>query len=546
VSEINASLDVKRTKVSLASSSVAMAAASLILLYVLFVPRWETNDDVAMSMVAHGYGIAAYGSPNIIFSNVLWGYLVRLIPTIHGVLGYSIASIGVLFAAWTATLYFLRRLDIGLIVSFFVVALVFIRPTLFPQFTLNSGLLTTTAIFGLLDYFRTKEIMSLVVGCIFAFLGYLVRSQEFVLVVAISLPFFARREILVDKKGIVAVAALFALIVIAWAFDSHCYASPAWDTFKMLNLTRAPFTDFGAADEILKHPDILAHHGYSDNDIRLIENFFFVDPHTSNPRVLGAMLEELGPHRFFAGTFSSGVDSIGTLLAPVMFPIVILAALLFALRPTYRMGISWAIMVGAFFTLGVLGRGGIARVEIPGVTLLCFLGLLQTNESDGHTARHSILPVYIPRSVIACALAICVAINCWIVFADASVSAGDIKAQQEGVAEFPREPVVVWGAALSFESIFPLLEHDDNARQMRLFPFGVFTQAPFSVAASEESNGHGFIDRIRSSAGVLMIADPANLEKLRVWCGERFSGELEKSALQSAPRVRIDRVWCRR
>ena len=38
-------------------------------------------------MIAHGYGIATVGSANILFSNVLWGHLVQLIPEINGVLG---------------------------------------------------------------------------------------------------------------------------------------------------------------------------------------------------------------------------------------------------------------------------------------------------------------------------------------------------------------------------------------------------------------------------------------------------------------------------
>lgn len=41
-------------------------------------------------------GLAAYGSSHLIFSNVLWGYLVRAIPAINGVLGYSLATMGVL------------------------------------------------------------------------------------------------------------------------------------------------------------------------------------------------------------------------------------------------------------------------------------------------------------------------------------------------------------------------------------------------------------------------------------------------------------------
>lgn len=45
-----------------------------------FFPRWETNDDVFMSMIAHGFGAMEKGSPSLFFSNVLRGYIVRAIP----------------------------------------------------------------------------------------------------------------------------------------------------------------------------------------------------------------------------------------------------------------------------------------------------------------------------------------------------------------------------------------------------------------------------------------------------------------------------------
>ena len=66
-------------------ASFAVSATFVVLLCFLFELRWETNDDIAMSMVAHGYGIASIGSPNIVFSNVVWGYLVRLLPEINGI-----------------------------------------------------------------------------------------------------------------------------------------------------------------------------------------------------------------------------------------------------------------------------------------------------------------------------------------------------------------------------------------------------------------------------------------------------------------------------
>ena len=57
-------------------------------------PIFETNDDVHLSMIAHGYGIATGGSPRLVYSNVLWGYFIRLVPEIWGVPGYSLITEG--------------------------------------------------------------------------------------------------------------------------------------------------------------------------------------------------------------------------------------------------------------------------------------------------------------------------------------------------------------------------------------------------------------------------------------------------------------------
>src|SRR5437667_5060333 len=97
--------------------SLAACSAFVCLLCGFFNPRWETNDDVAMSMVAHGYGIAEYGSPRLIFSNVLWGAIVRSLPSIDGLLGYSFATLLSLAIASAATLYFLLRMGAGYVVG---------------------------------------------------------------------------------------------------------------------------------------------------------------------------------------------------------------------------------------------------------------------------------------------------------------------------------------------------------------------------------------------------------------------------------------------
>jgi hypothetical protein len=69
-------------------TSMRLLAGTSLIVFVYFTglivwgtPVWDTNDDVAMAMVAHGYGFVAQKSPNLLFSNVVWGHVVQ---ALHG------------------------------------------------------------------------------------------------------------------------------------------------------------------------------------------------------------------------------------------------------------------------------------------------------------------------------------------------------------------------------------------------------------------------------------------------------------------------------
>ena len=168
--------------------SCTISTIFILALCCFFEPHWETNDDVAMSMVAHGYGIAAVSTPNLFFSNVLWGYFVRSIPRINGALGYSVATIGVLNFVGIVILLSLRRLGVGWLIALSVLTIVLTRPVLFPQFTINAGLVTVGAISCWYLYEQRGSMSALLIGCLLAWVGYLIRSMEFVLVLLVALP----------------------------------------------------------------------------------------------------------------------------------------------------------------------------------------------------------------------------------------------------------------------------------------------------------------------------------------------------------------------
>ena len=198
---------------SLVSSFLASLVA-VVLVCAFCPPIWETNDDVAMAMTAHGYGIAAVGTPIIIFSNVLWGHLVRGIPTLGGIDGYSIATLCVLVIVGATSIFALLHFRSGIIACAAIVSMALLRAVLFPQFTVNAGLLVVAAVVCWQIYAKNGEKGALIAGYFLAYLGYLVRPQEFALVLLVAVPVLPWRALLSHKTGQLTVA-FFAVALIS-------------------------------------------------------------------------------------------------------------------------------------------------------------------------------------------------------------------------------------------------------------------------------------------------------------------------------------------
>ncbi|MGN6652960.1 hypothetical protein [Trinickia sp.] len=514
-----------------------IAAVLLGALCYFFVPLWETNDDIAMSMVAHGYGIAKTASPNLIFSNVLWGYLVRSLPSVGGVLGYSIASMASLFVAWAVVLYCMWRWGSGVLWATTISSLLFVRAVLFPQFTVNSGLLTTAAVLAVLMVRKGEKSLLPVIGILLAFCGFLVRAEEFALVAGVAAPVLIATRFYRSRLAVLSAAVLAMAVVGAGVYNHLSYQGPDWQYYESLNAARAPITDFNMDQKLLQRPDILGRFGYTKNDIELVRNFFFVDHHIANPVVLKEMLTALGARWGATGDLSSGLDAMKLLWDPQILPILAAAAVFFLLAPNWPIGCAWILFLATLFGTGFMGRGALVRVEWPVVALLFALSTFKLSEFDRprRAAREWMKRVTVLIAVISLAR---------VLYPMAIDAAHTVATNEAAVARFPREVVVAWGAGLPFESIFPPLANDAQVRTMNVMPFGVFTYAPFSVAFFEEKRGQGFVNRIRSKAGILIVADKPNMERLNVWCAERFGGTLKTSSAESAPYIKIDRVWC--
>ena len=501
-------------------SALAISGAFVILLCLIFNPRWETNDDVAMSMVAHGYGIAEYGSPRLFFSNVVWGAIVRCLPSIDGLLGYSIATLLSLTLAGAATLYFLLRTGAGYIVGILVLTLLFARPVLFPQFTITAGLLAVAAVLGLRAYGRDGSPLNLIAACCLGLVAYLIRPLEFELVAAAALLLLPWRKLVRSRGAWLAAAGFAACIAGALIIDDAAYSTPDWQQYLQLNRARTPFTDYGAVDPVLQHRDVLQRLGVSENDVRLVGNFFFADPQLANPQLLNALLGETSIQASAKIGFASGLASVAAVFGPELLPLALVGLLLLVLFMKPNRFLAWATCLAAMFALGALGRPGVVRVYIPLFSLLivipCATVLLQSRWKYG---------------AVICVLLVGGLFNARQLTREAAAS--DRTMLQARSAKFlSRESIAVWGASLPIEYIFPLFTREADLPNTRIYGLGVFTLTPFSVATADERAGKGMLARLRSEAGIPLIATSSLQSLLNIYCTEHYGTPLRLSPVK--------------
>jgi hypothetical protein len=512
--------------------ALLLSTAFVILLCLIFDPRWETNDDVAMSMVAHGYGIAAYGSPRLIFSNVVWGGIVRSLPVIDGLLGYSIATLLSLTIAAAATTYFLLRSGAGAIVSSLVLVFVFMRPVLFPQFTVTAGLLTVAMLSGFYAYERDGSPLNLIAACCLGFLAYLIRALEFALVIAVALPLLPWHKLISSRAAWISAGGLAILIMAATAIDAHFYSAPTWQAFGETNLARAPFTDFREMDLVLRRPDLLQRYGLSENDIRLLGNWFFVDPRLSDPKLLRALLNEISVQDSFKEAFACGLGAISLTVEPALLPLMLTGAFLLLVFINPRIALAWLICLTSIFAIGAAGRAGVVRVYVPLFTLLIVISCARFMPQTRW--RHF---------AVVSALLVGALVNASQLWSEATES--DRKVRQATAERFfSKQSILIWGASFPFESAFSVFTRRENVQNTRIYGLGVFTLAPFSVASEDERTNRGLLARLRSEAGVPLIATSYYESLLDTYCDEHYGTRLRLTASAKTSLWEIKNASC--
>lgn len=356
---------------------------AVLLAYALFlVPKfWLTNDDSGMAMLACGYGISDSPSPYLIFSNALWGWAISSQCGISDSYSYDYMSYVALALAALATGWALHRRRTPAIITAALVTAIYVPGILRPQFTLVSGHLAAGALLLLYTQDEDSRVFSRAAPWALLFLSALIRLDEFLVVCAVSAPFFLMGRPWHASAGLIRSYALPASLLLlavvgAYGAESHIHRQdPAWNRFEQLSAMR-PILDFHLADSIAAHPEVLQGSGMTPNDIALINKWFFADPTVFDPGKV-AMVTDRIP---FAERLRIDLTFYRRALNPFLDPQFALLAALFLLslpflRPRLPAACAGLLILLLMVATLLAGRPGLTRIFIPLMALVDCLAL---------------------------------------------------------------------------------------------------------------------------------------------------------------------------
>lgn len=494
------------------SESFALVLAVSAALILIGEPFWQTNDDPAMAAALHGFGDSiAQSTPWLINSNIAWGYLLRLVPDMGGVLGYTTGNYLVILASMVAIHVSMVKQGVDPVCRVVLTCLFLSWLILFPQFTITAGLSTVAAIALLKLYWLTKRPGILIVSTAFAIVGFLIRDLQFAFVALVALPWLVNPGIR-EPRVLITGAITILMLLAAWQLNHQSYQEAEWQHYLTLNEARASYTDYDGASRVLES-EAARQAGYSTNDIMLLRNWFFADQKLADPKSMLDMLAN-SPER-------SSDWQVSDALTPFinfrhLWALLLTALLLSLLSRSGKVAIAWLIFLAAAFSISYTGRIVPERLIIPIYLLLCYGSLLRIQESQ-------------VKKVAAVTVTLAFVGNGFLLADAQSRWQADIKLQEQIAGYLAKPRSVVWGDAYRSEIVHRPFQRDVRFRQHSYQAIGQSAWAPYTRAYQANQQGEGILDLLVSAEGIQLIAFAYQVKMLGEYCAEHQNRQMETS-----------------
>jgi len=277
-----------------AVAAVLLTAALFALVFAIFTPGFQTNDDPQLAMIAAGKGIALAPDEHLVFTNVVIGQVLKALYTACPVLPwYGVYLIAAQYLAQVVLAYCslvrgYSRWRTALYLLFFVAIGIFYLNNL--QFTTTACLVGQSGLIATVTALRWPEIgarrvrLLLSAGVALLTLASLIRLESFLLTALAGTPVVAaalwrpseRRTI---ARAIAASCVCCGLVLACTAYnDAYYRRDPQWEAFLRYNKLRIKFNDYGWTRYTAETAGIFAAAQWSENDHAMIQDWFYDEP----------------------------------------------------------------------------------------------------------------------------------------------------------------------------------------------------------------------------------------------------------------------------
>jgi hypothetical protein len=498
-------------------------------------PLWDTNDDIGQSMTVHGYGVAAYGIPNLPHSNIVWGYCILLLSKAlnSSIPAYSLATLGILVLCTFGLSYMIALKTKNILVALLCTILIFAQPIVRPQFTLLAGFTTLLGLFLLLvsQSFRGKTRFA--IGIFLVFLGFLIRKEEMFLIAGISLPLISWNAWLSDRFIIGIVAMLMLGIGLAGWWDNKMMDEK---TAYKNNYPLARIIDYGSSANLEISEKILNQNGLSKNDYALLSNWFFVDSILTDPKRLAKVVDDAKAPINLRDLLNQILKGFSALVSENILILFAASVVIFVFFPSRQLLYIWLLAITALLLFSYLGRPFPYRVIYPLLAFCMCTPFIVQQESKAFSFHRTCFLLSI--------LAILSALHLFSVLQQGNRREWKALNVQRMVQNFPAVPVVVWPADFPSELVYPVFQRRDQINKLKLYTIGgILAQYPNSFARIESKEGRNILQLFYSSNGVSVLGFASRFLLLENYCKER-NGAYRDLLLSTIEQCELRQCFC--
>jgi hypothetical protein len=504
-------------------------------------PVFQTNDDVTMAMRVHGFGQFTVPTPYIVYSNILWGYILYALPPIAGYLAYAwVYVVLMIFYSWSIT-YYLLRTTLPTLIALCMSALILIQPLVILQFTSLAGFLSLVSMLALWQYTRTPSGWLLLVLLCSGVAALMIRTIMFPLIGFIALPLFWQqwRLLRTDRKLLFALVgllgfAVFAMLLNGWAYQQ----TPEMARFHNLYRTYQPFFNNGATSVFHANPELLAASPYTAQDVTLIALRFLVPGILTD---LDALRLLIANFRLWPPQTETIVPVIRTSFSSLFNGytslIVITTTLLYIQTRTVRQWMFVVLFACAVLMICLSGRVVHGRVLYPLFSAVFVFSVLLIQQHGRAKKSNS-------RLMMLGLIGLLV-----VQFQDVqrtSVSFAFSRRQlTKDMAQIPDKPYLVWGATpLAYNALYPLAALRTDQTPLTHYTLALSAIQPRSVFYEAVQNGYDLNAALRSDEGVYAIMNPNFAGALTPYCKKHLNATFTREVIWKRKVLTLQRIRC--